>query len=138
MRPLFELQNVTLARAGETVLEEISATVPAGASCVAGPSGSGKSTLLRLLNRLADPDRGSIGYRGQDVRSYEVLALRREVCLVPQLPALLDETVADNVTFGARLAGRACEVERFLSLVGLDPSFAIVKLRACRLASSSA
>jgi ABC-type Fe3+/spermidine/putrescine transport system ATPase subunit len=121
---LFELHDITLARGGETVLRHVSATLPEGASCVAGPSGSGKSTLLRLLNRLADPDSGSVAYRGRDVREYDVLTLRRDVCLVPQLPALLDGSVAENVSFGARLAGRPADVERALDLVGLDASFA--------------
>ena len=123
-QPLFELDDVTLTRGGEPVLREVSATLPEGASCVAGPSGAGKSTLLRLLNRLADPDSGSVAYRGRDVREYDVLTLRRDVCLVPQLPALLDGNVAENVGFGARLAGRAADVERALDLVGLDASFA--------------
>jgi putative ABC transport system ATP-binding protein len=123
MQPLFELEHVTLARGGEIVLEEIAARVPSGASCIAGPSGSGKSTLLRLFNRLADPDSGRVDYRGRNVRDYGVLALRREVCLVPQLPALLDGTVAENVAFGARLAERPCDSRRLLSLVGLDGSF---------------
>jgi putative ABC transport system ATP-binding protein len=123
-QPLFELDDVTLTRGGEPVLRQVSATLPEGASCVAGPSGAGKSTLLRLLNRLADPDSGSVAYRGRDVREYDVLTLRRDVCLVPQLPALLDGSVAENVGFGARLAGRAADVERALDLVGLDASFA--------------
>jgi putative ABC transport system ATP-binding protein len=76
------------------------------------------------LNRLADPDSGSVAYRGRDVREYDVLTLRRDVCLVPQLPALLDGSVAENVGFGARLAGRAADVDRALDLVGLDASFA--------------
>jgi putative ABC transport system ATP-binding protein len=123
-QPLFELDDVTLTRAGESVLRQVSATLPEGASCIAGPSGAGKSTLLRLLNRLADPDSGSVAYRGRDVREYDVLTLRRDVCLVPQLPALVDGSVAENVGFGARLAGRAVDVERALDLVGLDDSFA--------------
>ncbi|HEV2075802.1 MAG TPA: ATP-binding cassette domain-containing protein, partial [Thermoleophilaceae bacterium] len=51
-----------------------------------GPSGSGKSTLLRLLNRLADPDRGTVRFLGRDVRDLDVLELRRRVALVPQAP----------------------------------------------------
>jgi putative ABC transport system ATP-binding protein len=58
------------------------------------------------------------------VRDYDVLSLRREVGLVPQLPALLDGTVAMNVGFGARLAGRGADVRRALGLAGLDASFA--------------
>jgi putative ABC transport system ATP-binding protein len=121
---LFELRDVTLSRGGEVVLRDVSARLPSGAVCVAGPSGSGKSTLLRLLNRLADPDRGSVHYRGEDVRDREVLALRREVCLVPQLPALLDGTVADNIFYAARLAGSEPDTTRLLDLAGLDASFA--------------
>jgi putative ABC transport system ATP-binding protein len=94
-----------------------------GASCLAGPSGSGKSTVLRLLNRLADPESGTVRCRGQDVRERDPLDLRREVCLVPQLPALLEGSVADNITFAAELAGRTAEHDRLLELAGLDGSF---------------
>ena len=65
----------------------------AGATAIVGPSGSGKSTLLRLLNRLADPDAGTISYRDRPLAEYDPLRLRREVSLVPQLPALLEGTV---------------------------------------------
>src|SRR5919204_4012454 len=122
--PLFELDRVSLTRAGTLVLRGLSASIPAGASCVAGPSGSGKSTLLRLLNRLVDPDEGVVRYRNRDVREYDPLELRREVCLVPQLPAPLEGTVADNVLYGVRLIGRKAEVPRLLELSGLDPGFA--------------
>ena len=121
---MFELRDVTLSRAGEVVLRNVSAELPEGTVCVAGPSGSGKSTLLRLLNRLADPDHGIVRYRGQDVRDRDVLSLRREVCLVPQLPALLDGTVADNIHYAARLAGKEPDVGALLDLAGLDKTFA--------------
>jgi putative ABC transport system ATP-binding protein len=120
---LFELDSVTMSRGGREVLRDLTATLPQGASCVAGPSGCGKSSLLRLLNRLADPDSGAVIYRGRDVRGRDVLELRREVCLVPQLPALLNGTVADNVRFAAALAGRDPDVERLLDLAGLDSSY---------------
>jgi putative ABC transport system ATP-binding protein len=122
--PLFELADVTLARAGKIVLRDVNAAIPRGASCVAGPSGSGKSTLLRLLNRLVDPDSGRVSYRERDVREYDPLALRREVSLVPQLPAPLEGTVADNVLYGVRLTGGEADVERLLDLCGLASSFA--------------
>jgi putative ABC transport system ATP-binding protein len=106
------------------VLGELTLGIEEGSTCIAGPSGAGKSTLLRLLNRLAEPAVGTVRYRGHDVRDYDVLALRREVGLVPQLPALLEGTVAVNVGFGARLAGRAADVRAALDLAGLDESFA--------------
>jgi UDP-glucose/iron transport system ATP-binding protein len=121
---LFELRDVALRRGERQVLNDLHAEIPAGSSCVAGPSGSGKSTLLRLLNRLTDPDRGEVRYRAQDVRAADPLALRREVGLVPQLPALLEGTVRDNIEFAARLAGREADVEGLLDAAGLDGSFA--------------
>jgi len=121
---LFELQRVTLSRAGKQVLRDLSAQIPPGATAIAGPSGSGKSTVLRLLDRLSDPDSGTVAYRGSDVRERDPLELRREVVLVPQLPALLEGTVADNVAFAARLGGGEPDVPRLLGLAGLDASFA--------------
>ena len=121
---LFELDRVHLSRAGNPVLRELTAAIPAGATCLAGPSGSGKSTVLRLLDRLVDPDAGTVSYRGGDVRERDPLELRREVCLVPQLPALLEGTVADNIGFAADCAGREPDVGRLLDLAGLDGSFA--------------
>jgi putative ABC transport system ATP-binding protein len=121
---LFELDHVTISRDRREVLRDLSASVPEGASCVAGPSGCGKSSLLRLLNRLADPDRGTVAYRGRDVREPDVLELRREVCLVPQLPALLEGTVGDNIRYAAGLWDRVPAVARLLDLAGLDSSYA--------------
>lgn len=121
---LFELEQVTLSRGGAVVLSDLTAEIPPGASCIAGPSGSGKSTLLRLLDRLVDPNEGVVRYRGRDVRDYDPLELRRKVCLVPQLPAPLEGTVADNVLYGVRLVGRDADVPRLLELCGLDAAFA--------------
>jgi putative ABC transport system ATP-binding protein len=102
---LFELDQITYSRGGKVVLRDIDARLPVGASSVLGPSGSGKSTLLRLLNRLADPDSGRVLYEG------------------PQLPALIDGTVHDNVAYGPQLAGRSFNARNCLELAGLDPAF---------------
>src|SRR3954451_20384673 len=95
-----------------------------GATALLGPSGSGKSTILRLLNRLADPDEGVVRMDGEDVRSGDVLALRRRAVLVPQLPAPLPGTVADNVNYVPSLIGRTADVESLLERGGLDASYA--------------
>jgi putative ABC transport system ATP-binding protein len=121
---LFELEDVWLRRSGRDVLAGLTAGIPKGATSIVGPSGCGKSTLLRLLNRLTDPGRGTIAYRGRPLSEYDVLPLRREVSLVPQLPALIEGTVGANIAFAASLAERATGAERCLVLAGLDPSFA--------------
>ena len=120
----FELRDVSLSRGGQPVLRDISAEIPPGTTSVVGPSGAGKSTLLRLLNRLADPEGGSIAYNGRPLAEYDPLRLRREVSLVPQLPALIEGSVGENVDYAAHLADREPDCERSLTLAGLDPSFA--------------
>jgi putative ABC transport system ATP-binding protein len=126
MAALFEIRDASLRRGKREVLRGVDAELPEGASCVAGPSGCGKSTLLRLLNRLTDPDSGTVFYRGGDVRELDPLKLRCQVGLVPQLPALIEGTARDNIEFAARLAGKAEEtdVDELLSAAGLDGSFA--------------
>ncbi|MFN8161466.1 MAG: ATP-binding cassette domain-containing protein [Solirubrobacterales bacterium] len=121
---LFELRDVCLHRGGREVLRRVTAEIGAGATSIVGPSGAGKSTLLRLLNRLAEPDSGEVLFRERPLRDYDPLALRREVSLVPQIPALLEGTVESNLRFAAGLAGREPDVARCLELAGLDPGFA--------------
>jgi putative ABC transport system ATP-binding protein len=121
---LFELERVSLSRGGAPVLHELSASLPEGVAALVGPSGSGKSTALRLLNRLSDPDSGTVWMRGEDTLGLDPLQLRRRVALVPQLPALLDGTLADNLRFAAGLAGRQPNLDRCLELAGLASSFA--------------
>nr|CAD1827582.1 unnamed protein product [Ananas comosus var. bracteatus] len=92
---------------------------------VIGPSGSGKSTLLRALNRLWEPAPGSVFLDAHDICRLDVLALRRKVGMLFQLPAMFEGTVAENVRFGPQLRGKKlsdAEVQKLLSLADLDPS----------------
>ena len=121
---LFGLEDVSLARGGVQVLEGVEAELPAGSSCIWGRSGAGKSSLLRLLNRLADPDRGRVLFRGRDVRELDPLALRRRAVYVPQVPAPIPGSVADNVSYGARLLGAEVDVAALLEHVDLPRGLA--------------
>jgi len=112
----FEYRNVRVDGDSGPIIEAFSARIPAdGLTALVGPSGAGKTTLLRLLNRLDDPDAGHVLLDGLDVRSYDVLELRRRVQLVGQVPVTFPGTVAANV-------GR--EVEHLLVRVGLDVALA--------------
>ena len=122
-RGLFSLERVTASRAGRPVLSDLDLSIDGGATAILGPSGAGKSTLLRLLNRLADPDSGCVRFHGEDVRSLDPLELRRRACLVPQLPAPLPGSVADNVRYGPSLCGRDADVARSLELAGLSSDY---------------
>jgi putative ABC transport system ATP-binding protein len=106
------------------VLSGLDLELGQGSTALLGPSGSGKSTLLRLLNRLADPDDGSVRFHGEDVRTLDVLELRRRASLVPQLPAPIPGSVAENVRYAPSLRGQDVDPVRPLEQAGLDPSYA--------------
>jgi putative ABC transport system ATP-binding protein len=94
----FEFRNVRVDGDDGPIVDGFNARIPSdGLTAIVGPSGAGKTTLLRLLNRLDDPDRGEVLLDGKDVRSYDVLDLRRRVQLVGQVPVPFPGTVADNV-----------------------------------------
>jgi lactose/L-arabinose transport system ATP-binding protein len=71
-----------------------------------GPSGCGKSTLLRLVAGLEDVSSGQVLIGGNDVTTVD--ASERGVAMVFQSYALYPHmTVAQNMGFGLRMAGRA-------------------------------
>lgn len=85
---------------GPRVISELSYTF-SGTVGVTGPSGCGKSTLAKLLVRLYDPDAGEIRFGGKDLRELTLESLRRRVTLVPQDDVLFDDTVMNNLRYGA-------------------------------------
>jgi putative ABC transport system ATP-binding protein len=119
------LAGVVKSFGAHTVLDRVDLTVgPSSRLGLVGRNGSGKSTLLRLLDRLVDPDAGTVRFRGEDVRSLDPLDLRRRAVLVPQLPAPLPGTVAANVRYGPGLLGREVDPLPLLRLAGLAEDFA--------------
>lgn len=63
---------------GDHALRGVSFTIEGrDAVFVIGPSGAGKSTLLRCVNRLVEPDRGTVRLDGVDVTALDAPALRR-------------------------------------------------------------
>ncbi len=113
----FEYQDVRVDGDDGPIVMAFSAVIPAeGLTAIVGPSGAGKSTLLRLLNRLDDPDDGTVRFEGRDVRDYDVLELRRRVQIVGQVPVTFPGTVTDNI---------GADTPALLGRVGLDPSLAM-------------
>jgi ABC-type multidrug transport system fused ATPase/permease subunit len=94
--------------------------VPAGRTvALVGASGGGKTTVARLLQRLYDPEEGSVRLGGVDLRELDLRGLRRTVALVPQEPVLFSGSVRDNVRYG-RPDARDDEVERAVRLANAE------------------
>jgi ATP-binding cassette, subfamily B, bacterial MsbA len=105
--------------------------VPAGATvAIVGRSGSGKSTLVSLLARFYDPTSGSVLIDGVDIREYSLRDVRRQISLVSQEVVLFNDTIRNNIIFGAsdisdaqlEAAARAAYVLEFVEQLpqGLD------------------
>ena len=121
----------TFTNAGRplTVLDGVTFSVPAGATCaIVGPSGSGKTTLLGLCAGLDRPTRGTVRLAGVDLGPLDEdarAALRAEaVGFVFQSFRLLPTlTAAENVAVPAELRGdrdaRAAALD-LLDRVGLS------------------
>ena len=113
---LLTVENLTKSFAGSdgpvAVLRGIDLTLDAGETlALTGESGSGKSTLLHLIGGLDDADGGSIRLAGREITGLDDTgraALRREIVGVvfQQFNLIPSLTVAANIAFQARLAGR--------------------------------
>ena len=98
----FERVCFTYDEAKGRVLHDVSFSVPAGDRlAIVGRSGSGKTTLVGLLPRFYDVDSGRVLLDGVDVRAYRLKDLRRQVSLVSQDVVLFDDTIANNIAYGA-------------------------------------
>ncbi|MEN8164373.1 MAG: phosphate ABC transporter ATP-binding protein PstB [Acidobacteriota bacterium] len=99
---------------GETqALKKISLAMPERkVTALIGPSGCGKSTYLRCFNRMNDSIEGvrlegKVMVEGEDVNGREVdlEKLRTRVGMVFQKSNPFPMTIADNITYGPRMAG---------------------------------
>ena len=129
--PESELRLTGLAkRFGDVrAIDGVDLAIPRGSFvALVGASGSGKSTLLKTINRLVEPDEGTILFEGEDVRSMRAPALRRRIGYVFQSIGLFPHmSVAENIGIGPRLADRPIDMERvaeLLDLVELEPDHA--------------
>lgn len=110
-------------------VDDLSLEIPDGQTVVLiGPSGCGKSTTLRMVNRLIEPDSGTVSEDGRDVRDFPPEQLRRHVGYAIQGVGLFPHfTVAENIAVVPRLLGWDAErisarVTELLDLVGLHAS----------------
>lgn len=127
MEALITIENVIKKdKLGHPILDGISAKIFEGEYItIIGPSGSGKSTFLSLLNRMMEPDAGTLRFNGTPYGEIDVLKLRRKIGLVFQLPTMLPGTVKDNLLIGPSLLKNSlsdAELNELLDQVALPKS----------------
>jgi subfamily B ATP-binding cassette protein MsbA len=101
-----EFRNVTFqyaTRAGDAppALSEVNLTIePGEIVALVGASGAGKSTFAMLVPRFYDPTAGQVACGGVDLRDLDKAAWRERIAIVPQMPALFNATIAENIRMG--------------------------------------
>ncbi len=89
----------------DPVIEGLSLTIQQGeAVAIVGATGSGKSTLINLLERLYDPDHGSIILDNTNVKELEIKWLRDQIGLVLQDVIILPGSIKENIAFGLEIS----------------------------------
>uniref|UniRef100_A0A2I2YEP9 P-type phospholipid transporter n=1 Tax=Gorilla gorilla gorilla TaxID=9595 RepID=A0A2I2YEP9_GORGO len=89
------------SRANVKILKGLNLKVQSGQTvALVGSSGCGKSTTVQLIQRLYDPDEGTINIDGQDIRNFNVNYLREIIGVVSQEPVLFSTTIAENIRYG--------------------------------------
>ena len=124
---MIEFQGVSKVFAGHPAVKDLTLELREGAfSVLVGTSGSGKSTTLKMINRLLEPDRGTIRFAGEDIRQQPVLTLRRRMGYAIQSIGLFPHwTVAQNIATVPQLqrwpqARIADRIDELMALLGLE------------------
>lgn len=85
----------------EPVLKNVSFSVAPGQTvALVGSTGAGKTTIINLLNRFYDINSGAILFDGEDITSFSLKSLRKNVAVVLQDVFLFADTVFQNITLG--------------------------------------
>ncbi|XP_069067578.1 ATP-binding cassette sub-family B member 5-like isoform X2 [Pleurodeles waltl] len=99
-----EFKNVWFSypsRPDVQVLKGLDLKIQSGQTvALVGSSGCGKSTTVQLLQRLYDPQEGTITVDGHDIRSLNVRHYRKLIGVVSQEPVLFGTTIRNNIRYG--------------------------------------
>ncbi|MFH1380848.1 MAG: ABC transporter ATP-binding protein [Candidatus Omnitrophota bacterium] len=98
-----EFKNIFFAyKEGSLVLKNINFSInPASKIALVGLSGCGKTTILSLILRLYEPQKGSVLIDGMDIKKMELNSLKSQIAVALQEPFLWNDTIENNILYGA-------------------------------------
>lgn len=98
-----ELRNVSFSyKKNNPILKDISFLIEPGSKVAfAGLSGCGKTTVLSLILRLIEPEKGAVLIDGMNIKEIKLSSLKSGTSLALQEPYLWNDTIANNILYGA-------------------------------------
>ena len=128
VRPILKFEKVGFQYDGRAIMRDVSFAIrPGELVAVLGPSGCGKTTILNMVAGFLQPTEGAAIIDGQ-----EITGPGPDRGVVFQAAALYDwMTVADNISFSLRCAGRpkaerrrvAVEMAALVNLTGFEDAY---------------
>ena len=124
---MIQFEHVNKSYGKTPILKDLTFTIPDGQFVVLiGPSGCGKTTTMKMINRLLEPDSGTILIDGQDIHSQDKVTLRRHIgYVIQQIGLFPNMTVAQNICVVPKLLKydkAKCDeiVQDLLKMVGME------------------
>lgn len=124
---MIEFDHVSKSYGNTQVLKDLTFTIPDGQFVILiGPSGCGKTTTLKIINRLIEPDAGTIRIGGRNILETDKVKLRRQIgYVIQQIGLFPNMTVAQNITTVPKLLKydkARCDqlVQELLQMVGME------------------
>lgn len=97
-----EFDKVEVAYNESRAVDGVSLVIePGEAVAFVGPSGGGKSTMLDLIARFYSPTQGQVRIDGHPLDTISLKSLRESIAYVGQNIILFDDSVFNNIAYGA-------------------------------------
>lgn len=97
---VLSLSGVDVVLDGSKILKNCNITAKSNEIiALVGPSGAGKTTIVDSILRLNPLSAGTIAINNQDIESYRLDSWRQAISYVPQDPAIIAGTIAENIAF---------------------------------------
>lgn len=127
---IIEMKNIKKKYDDKIILDDFNLNINKGEFItVIGSSGCGKTTVLKMINGLNVPDKGDIFINGNNIKSENLIELRRKIGYSIQGTALFPHmTVEKNISYVPDLINKKNKekikeaVSKLIKVVGLEES----------------
>ena len=105
-------ENVSFSyKKDEIIIKNLHISINPGETlAIVGPTGSGKTTVINLLERLYDPDSGTICLDNKNIKHFDIRWLRNQIGLVIQDVFLTSGSFYENLCFGQKISPEKLDI----------------------------